>query len=851
MVAGSLLAVGTVHVETLLVVAPIALLAAALSVFLEDRWSARFPAPFWVAAGLSLWSLLQSIPLPMRWLESLSKVAARTWQEARAVTGAAVSAPASLSMDPGASRVEALKWLVYAGAFLAAARLGRQRGCKPGALILVGSALLGGLLSLLHGLAGLDEWLGLYTPLHAHPLWAPTPLLNPNNFAGYLNLAIFTGLGLLLVRRPVLPRWLLGLGLAVLVALVVLTASRGGVAAMLFGFGILALILRSQQKRARRTGAMVLPAWAPLLAVSATALVLALLGSNAAIWQSLLDETTTKLRIIEYTRPLVHDSPWLGIGRGAFETVYPAYRGEAGHHIYQFAENFLAQWVVEWGLPVSLVAFGAFAWTLRPLRLGFGRHAIPTAAYIGFLALLLQNLVDLALEVTSVGLALFVLLGTLHGGVDYLQSKRTESRSRRALESGRGASFTASRPAALAAIALMGVGTALVGLVLLRGRPTAAADRRLLKDRLLATNPTDPRSVDAAKDQLRAAMTRHPADPYLPIIGAILARHSGQPPFAWLNQALLRDPKNARAHLLAADTLANRGSRGQALLELRLTAELEPGLVNTVARRALDLTQDFEQLRVAVPPGKGGIAMLNACARQLSNPKHRELKARLLEESFRRDPGDSDTNYILALDLLGQLKDKTSECASTRREECERRLRRFADTVERTKPDSLAWVTLHAMMLSYAGKLDEAERWLADRCPQLPQSTACAGQRLAAANALGSRERFELAATAYLAAACSNVEQCAAAAKRVGGLELGRDDVQAALSHFERSVRELPSADGWLKVADAALRAGRLGRAQSALRHAQKLGASEQISTLQQRLESSRRQQMLKDLDGP
>ena len=92
MVAGSLLAVGTVHVETLLVVAPIALLAAALSVFLEDRRSARFPAPFWVAAGLSLWSLLQSIPLPMRWLESLSKVAARTWQEARAVTGAAVSA---------------------------------------------------------------------------------------------------------------------------------------------------------------------------------------------------------------------------------------------------------------------------------------------------------------------------------------------------------------------------------------------------------------------------------------------------------------------------------------------------------------------------------------------------------------------------------------------------------------------------------------------------------------------------------------------------------------------------------------------------------------------------------------
>ncbi|HEY5959484.1 MAG TPA: hypothetical protein VIV60_23160, partial [Polyangiaceae bacterium] len=72
LVAGSLLAVGTVHVATLIVIAPIAIVAGALAVWVEDQPKQRRPLPALVALGLASFSLLQSIPLPPSWAKALS-----------------------------------------------------------------------------------------------------------------------------------------------------------------------------------------------------------------------------------------------------------------------------------------------------------------------------------------------------------------------------------------------------------------------------------------------------------------------------------------------------------------------------------------------------------------------------------------------------------------------------------------------------------------------------------------------------------------------------------------------------------------------------------------------------------
>src|SRR5512144_2388867 len=55
-IGGSLIAVGTVHVITLLFVASLAMLSFALVCFTEKSWPTRVPAPAWVLLALSAYS---------------------------------------------------------------------------------------------------------------------------------------------------------------------------------------------------------------------------------------------------------------------------------------------------------------------------------------------------------------------------------------------------------------------------------------------------------------------------------------------------------------------------------------------------------------------------------------------------------------------------------------------------------------------------------------------------------------------------------------------------------------------------------------------------------------------------
>src|SRR5690606_7037353 len=130
-------------------------------------------------------------------LERLSPHAAEIWCHAFDLLGA-TTAFASISLDPGASLLEALKWLTYANVFAIAASIARHRGAIPAGAILFGTAILAALLTLGHGLVGARTVYGIYQPGFDVLPWQTGPLLNPNNLAGYLNLGTFCGLGLLL-----------------------------------------------------------------------------------------------------------------------------------------------------------------------------------------------------------------------------------------------------------------------------------------------------------------------------------------------------------------------------------------------------------------------------------------------------------------------------------------------------------------------------------------------------------------------------------------------------------------------------------------------------------------------------
>ena len=882
-VVGSLIAVGTVHVGVLLVVAPAALLSAALVWFVEEDWKRCMPGPAWVVAGLSLYSLLQSLPLPWTWLRRLSPAAAQTWADARQVIGTNVHRAASLSVDPSASRVEALKWLCYAAVFTSAAHLAKRTGAKRGLNLVVFAALAGGILTIIHGLLGLEKWLGLYEPRFARPPWALSPLLNPNNFSGYLNLAAFCAIGLAMTGRPPAPRWAVGLIAAILFALSFLTASRGGVLALLIGIVLVSIALHEQARRARRQGAPLLPGWLPIAGTALVAAILGLLGSNDIIWEQLLDETTSKLRIVEWTAPLISDYRWFGIGRGAYETAAAAYRHSTGLVIFEHAENFLADWLAEWGIPVTVLAAIALLVMLRPKRLGFLRHPLPTAAIIGIVALLLQNLVDLGLEVAAVGISAFTVMGSLWGGAardverrlargatraqggddtddspgQEFQSGPTHERPRKAhsrnarrldveksklrVQDRKSAQYAAVRSLIWTLLAL-----GLVVTVAITGQPNATDLRDEMHGALVKVKWSDTSQVNAFRQQLTKAIERHPADPYLPLLGAVYARNTGQNALVWLNQALRRDPVNARAELFLADVLASRGHIRQALGALRHCVTHEPDLSGAVAERAERFSHSLDDLELAVPAGAAGVSLLNALALRLGKPEERALHEALLQRSFQRQGNSPATHGIVIDDLLRDIDDPKSPCAGDARAGCEARLRVHAKVIEGLGPRNILAVLMHARLLSHEGKWDEAAQWLSQRCQDFSLDGTCATHFVNTASRVKNPELLEEAAALYLAQACSTSEACANAATWIGNLFMARGNYEHALTRFERAANEGPSADAWLRVADAALRSGHVSRAQSALIAARRFGSSSD-SALEHSVEQARRDQMMHD----
>src|SRR5262252_1120361 len=419
LVVGSAIAIGTVHVPVLLCVSAFAIVASSVLLFLERSAARRLPGPARVLFGLALFTVLQAIALPLSWLALVAPHNADVWARALRPFGELPLGSGSISLDPGASWVEALKWFIYALVFTMATRVRRAASVKVGLRIAFGSAVIVALVTLAHALAGATSLFGIYTPEVITPRWGLSPILNPNNLSGYLNLGVFCGLGLLLASRTgetrASTRILIAAGITVLVSVSVLGASRGGVLGLGVGVIVLAALLAINKRRSSQAGRVRARSstLVPVAIALGGGLVLAVVGASSATWAELRDKSTEKIRLWEWSVPLIRDFPWLGVGRGAFGTIFPAYRRLAGNIVFTHAENFVLQWASEWGIPVALAALATLVWMCRPRVATLARDRAQLVAYVGVVVLLLQNLVDLALEIPAVAILLSVVLGSL------------------------------------------------------------------------------------------------------------------------------------------------------------------------------------------------------------------------------------------------------------------------------------------------------------------------------------------------------------------------------------------------------------------------------------------------------
>jgi tetratricopeptide (TPR) repeat protein len=798
--AGSVLAIGSVHPITQVLVTILAFAGVAVAI-VQGRIR-RLTPPALALLALAGYSAVQAIPLRVEWLHYLSPVAADVWSRALRPMHESVSW-GSLSVDPGASLREAMKWASYAAVFSTAVAAGARFGKSFTPAVIVCVATLLALVHLAHELSGARAVYGLYVPRFSRQAHIG-PLLNPNNLAGYLNLGIITALGFLVSRSTRVPRWVVALAIALMLGTEVRSASRGGLLALVMCTLLLLIGLRFMLKR-RPKARLELATYGPILATLCGGLVLAWLGAAHKTWTELSETDIHKLSLVWNVVPLVQEYPLFGVGRGAFQAASPAYALLAGSFIYSSPENILVQWVSEWGIPIGLTALGTLGWLLRPSQLGTRSGTIALSATCAIMCLLLQNFVDLSSEVMSVAIAASCLLGGLYGANPARAQESNEREPPR-------------RSRMLGGVIALTV--ALTGVVLLFGLRSADQERDRVNALYRDTNWVDPAQTNRFGEQLRATILRHPSDAYLARMGALAAMKARQPgAMRWIQRALECSPTDARTHYLVAQFLASRGLLSQALLELRLTATFDQTMVPLVLRRATEWSNRFEDLLNAVPPGRSGAPLLASIGKLLKDSVEQD---KCFEEALRRDPTLVEPRILLASKLIQALQDPAGErCSNETRSGCINSVERHIRELERYAPRSSRSLELKARLLEARGRREEAEQVLARRCLEFTEPYTCLGAWLDVAFRLRHRGRIQTAADALSAWICaSGAERCAAGATMIGDRAASVGYWPMAMTHYAHAVREAETPERHQKLASASSHMGAQVRAASALKRA-------------------------------
>ena len=240
------------------------------------------------------------------------------------------------------------------------------------------------------------------------------PFVNPNHFAGFVELTLPTGLALIAfrgLRRDIIP--LTGLLTIVPVGAIILSGSRGGIISFGFEVAVLALLARFRKtpEGARIVGLAI-------VGFAALAFV-AWLGAARAIerFSSLHPGDVSLSRRGTMVRGASHiffDHPIKGAGLGSLVAVYPRYETLYDGHVVDHVHNDYVELLAEMGILGALCGL-AFLWILfRNARdcftaeQGHFSRAVHAGAIAALCGLLLHSLVDFNLHIPSNAL-LFLL----------------------------------------------------------------------------------------------------------------------------------------------------------------------------------------------------------------------------------------------------------------------------------------------------------------------------------------------------------------------------------------------------------------------------------------------------------
>jgi len=498
--------------------------------------------------------LLQAVPLPASVRKALDPQGSALLADV-----APGSASSPLSLDPPSTRADigkaALAIVFFIVAYhLASGQRHRHLLTRIVGLVAIAAVVIG----IAHKLVGVSKIYGLVGSTHRTLLIGP--FVNANHTAELLELGAFACLACSFQRPTMLNRvpWLIGMALCA--GGVAATLSRGGIAAL--GAGVVAFVTLRHFGQGDGTPKR----WRSSLILGALLLGLLGLGVAALGADQLIDRfksgaisNDVRFRVWRDSWRVLQAHPF-GIGRGAFDRVYPIYRTVSTPFSLRFAfvENEPLQLLIDCGwllCGLIFVGFGLVAWDLfRNSR----RDKIEAALLAGLFAVLVHNIVDFGLEIPGVLLPFLAILATVLGRGHPTAVARVPVWGR------------------WAAIGLAGAGC-VIGIASIVRPSSDDFDAQLKKARSVAEN----------KQILIRARAAHPVDYfYVLAYGSLepLRGPAGQPSprLHALNQALLLCPGCEAVHLEVGQNLWTLGMRRQALLEYRSAVTLQPTLFKQV-----------------------------------------------------------------------------------------------------------------------------------------------------------------------------------------------------------------------------------------------------------------------------
>lgn len=386
---------------------------------------APYRLPILIFLLVPIWVTLQALPLPAGVVQFLSP-SANDMQSY-------LASPSTLSLEPGTTQqYAALSWSFWLFFVMTLLLVDGKTRLKQLMTFIVFCGVFQALYGSIMTLSGWE--LGFFIEKNAYLGRATGTFINRNHLAGYLEMCLAVGIGLLVSSlgkgssgnwRSTSRRWLetllgpkmrLRIFLAIMVIALVLTRSRMGNAAFFVALPVCGFLWMALQKKFSR-GPIIL--FASLLLVDSL-IVGQWFGFEelAERMQGTSQESENRDELAANTVDLIRGYPITGTGVGSYYSSFPSVRNNQIIGFNQHAHSDYLQFPSEFGLTGSLLlgallilAFASSVMALLRRRNNLMLGAA-FAGLMGLLSLVIHSAVDFNLQIPSNAL-MFTLLISL------------------------------------------------------------------------------------------------------------------------------------------------------------------------------------------------------------------------------------------------------------------------------------------------------------------------------------------------------------------------------------------------------------------------------------------------------